>query len=208
MVGDHREMPARLRSLLCRFRTARFHGQMTTSDWCRVIDESTTVGTEMVQFIGGEPTRHPDLPRLVDHARGRGIEVEVYSNLVHVRPELWETCTRPGVRLATSYYADNAAQHEVITKRRGSHARTQRNIIEALRRSIPLRVGIVDVHDGQRRRGHRIRPAATGRPRCPRPDGRRQPVVRELRLRRVGRVTARSRVAVRVLTLVAGRQRA
>lgn len=126
------------------------HGVMTTSDWCRVIDESTTLGVEMVQFIGGEPTMHSDLPRFVDHALGRGIDVEVYSNLIHVRPELWETFTRPGVRLATSYYADNATQHEAITKRRGSHARTRSNIIEALRRSIPLRVGIVDVHDDQR----------------------------------------------------------
>lgn len=123
---------------------------MTPSDWHRVIDESTTLGIEMVQFIGGEPTMHPDLPRFVDHALGRGIEVEVYSNLVHVRPELWETFTLPGVRLATSYYADNVMQHEAITKRRGSHARTKSNIIEALRRSIPLRVGIVDVHDDQR----------------------------------------------------------
>ncbi len=126
------------------------HGVMTMADWCRVIDESTTLGIEMVQCIGGEPTMHPDLPRLVDHALEREIEVEVYSNLVHIRPELWETFTRPGVRLATSYYADNATQHEEITNRRGSHARTKRNIIEALRRSIPLRVGIVDVHDHQR----------------------------------------------------------
>ncbi|MGH3758579.1 radical SAM protein [Actinophytocola sp.] len=126
------------------------HGVMTTSDWCRVIDESTTLGIEMVQFIGGEPTMHPGLPHFVDHALGRGIEVEVYSNLVHVRPELWEAFTRPGVRLATSYYADSATQHAAITKRRGSHARTKSNIVEALRRSIPLRVGMVDVHDDQR----------------------------------------------------------
>lgn len=135
---------------------------MTTSDWCRVIDESTTLGIEMVQFIGGEPTMHPDLPHLVDYALGRGIEVEVYSNLVHVRPELWETFTRPGVRLATSYYADNATQHEAITKRRGSHDRTKRNIIEALRRSIPLRVGIVDVYDGQRVDQARVELASLG----------------------------------------------
>lgn len=126
------------------------HGDMTMTDWCRVIDEAKPLGIEMVQFIGGEPTMHPDLPRLVDYALAREIAVEVYSNLVHVRPELWETFTRPGVRLATSYYADDASQHEAITKRRGSHARTKRNIIEALRRSIPLRVGIVDVHDDQR----------------------------------------------------------
>ncbi|OLF05388.1 radical SAM protein [Actinophytocola xinjiangensis] len=126
------------------------HGAMTTRDWCRVIDESAKLGIGMAQFIGGEPTVHPDLARLVNQALGHGIEVEVYSNLVHVRSELWDVFTRPGVRLATSYYADDATQHEAITGRQGSHARTRNNIIEALRRSIPLRVGIVDIDDGQR----------------------------------------------------------
>jgi MoaA/NifB/PqqE/SkfB family radical SAM enzyme len=57
---------------------------------------------------------------------------------------------RPGVRLATSYYADNAKQHEATTKGRGSYTRTRANIAEALRRSIPLRVGVIDVVRGQR----------------------------------------------------------
>jgi MoaA/NifB/PqqE/SkfB family radical SAM enzyme len=76
-----------------------------------------------------------------------GIDVEVYSNLVHIRPRLWETLARPGVRLATSYYSADPTRHEMVTGRLGSHARTTRNIIEALNRSIPLRVGIVNVHD-------------------------------------------------------------
>lgn len=125
-------------------------GEMTLADWCRVIDEANHLNIEMVQFIGGEPTTHPGLPRLVDHAIMRGIGVEVYSNLIHVRRELWDNFTRPGVSLATSYYSDDAAQHDAITGRRGSHARTKRSIIEALRRAVPLRVGIVDVHDDQR----------------------------------------------------------
>jgi len=126
------------------------HGSMSRSDWLRVIDEAATLGVEMVQFIGGEPTLNPALPNLVEHALSRGVDVEIYSNLVHVRSHLWETLTRPGVRLATSYYTDDATQHESITTRRGSHTRTKNNMIEALRRDIPLRVGIVDLHDGQR----------------------------------------------------------
>ncbi|MGH3756924.1 radical SAM protein [Actinophytocola sp.] len=123
---------------------------MTKSDWRRVIDEAKPLGIEIVQFIGGEPTMHPDLPGFVDHALAHGISVEIYSNLLHVRPALWDTLSRPDVRLATSYYTDDAAQHEAITQGRGSHARTRSNIIEMVRRSIPLRVGIVDVHNGQR----------------------------------------------------------
>lgn len=39
-------------------------GSMTTNDWYRVIDEAASMGIRMVQFIGGEPTLHPDLPDL------------------------------------------------------------------------------------------------------------------------------------------------
>lgn len=126
------------------------HGTMTGADWRRVIDQAAALGVHMIQFIGGEPTLHPELPRLVDHALRRHVDVEVFTNLVHVTPRLWDAFARPGVRLATSYYSDDPGQHTAVTGRRGSHARTTANIAEAVRRSIPLRVGVVDVMDGQR----------------------------------------------------------
>lgn len=123
---------------------------MTAADWRRVIDQAADVGVAMVQFIGGEPTLHPDLPELLGHALERGLEVEVFSNLVHVTPVLWETFGQDGVRLACSYYSDQAGQHAAVTGRAGSHARTRANIVEAVRRSIPLRVGVIDLGDEQR----------------------------------------------------------
>lgn len=123
---------------------------MTAADWRRVIDQAASLGVRMVQFIGGEPTLHPELPGFVDRALMAGVEVEVFSNLVHVTPALWETFRRPGVRLACSYYSDDSAQHASVTGWPGSHARTRANIVEALRRSIPLRVGVVDLGAGQR----------------------------------------------------------
>lgn len=51
--------------------------------------------------------------------------------------------------LATSYYSDRAEEHERITNGPGSRQRTRGNITEALRRGIPLRVGVVDVLEGQ-----------------------------------------------------------
>ncbi|MDG4793079.1 radical SAM protein [Micromonospora sp. WMMD1082] len=126
------------------------HGSMAAADWRRVIDQSVELGVEMVQFIGGEPTLHPDLPDLLGYALAAGVEVEVFSNLVHVTPALWELFAQPGVRLACSYYSDRAGQHAAITGRAGSYARTRANIGEAVRRSIPLRVGVIDMGEGQR----------------------------------------------------------
>ncbi|SEQ70917.1 Radical SAM superfamily protein [Lentzea xinjiangensis] len=127
-------------------------GVLSTQDWLRVIGELAGLGARSVQFIGGEPTLHPDLPELVDRALAAGFEVEVFSNLVHVGPRLWDCFSRPGVRLATSYYSDTAAQHEAVTRRRGSHARTRANIAEAVGRGIPLRAGVIDVRGPGRQR--------------------------------------------------------
>ncbi len=102
-----------------------------------------------MQYIGGEPTLHPSLPALIEHARHRDVEVEVFSNLVHVKPELWDVLSQPGVRLATSYYSTDPGEHGAITRRR-TYERTKANIAEAVRRSIPLRAGVVDLWDGQR----------------------------------------------------------
>jgi hypothetical protein len=72
----------------------------------------------------------------------------VYSNLVRVTDALWEVFQLSGVRVATSYYSAYGAQHNAVTGRR-SHDRTLANIRETLRRGIPIRVGLVDVDDGQ-----------------------------------------------------------
>lgn len=126
------------------------HGTMVTADWLRVLDDAPRAGVLEVQFIGGEPTTHPDFYGLAERALCNGLNVEVYSNLYRISAELWELFERPGVRLATSYYSDDAAQHDAVTLRPGSHGHTRAAIVEALRRRIPLRVGIIDLGDDQR----------------------------------------------------------
>jgi hypothetical protein len=122
---------------------------MTLADWRRVIDQAAALGVSLVQFIGGEPTLHPHLPALIQHALGRMMEVEVYTNLSHVSEEMWRVFAQPGVRLVASYYSTDAQQHDVITGRPGSHARTRANVVRALHRRIPIRIGTVEVHDDQ-----------------------------------------------------------
>ncbi|MFC7386945.1 radical SAM/SPASM domain-containing protein [Sphaerisporangium rhizosphaerae] len=126
------------------------HGTMTTGDWEDLLASTRAAGIETVQFIGGEPTKHPDFERLVRHALTQGLKVQVFSNLYHVPDRRWGLFTDPDVTLATSYYSDDPAEHDRVTRRGGSHARTLANIQEALRRGIPLKVAIVELEDGQR----------------------------------------------------------
>lgn len=126
------------------------HGAMTVADWTNVIEQLAGMGTLDVQFIGGEPTLYPNLAELIRHARGVGLSVEVFSNMSHIRDELWETFTECGVHLAMSYYSDDDADHDAVTKLRGSHKRTRQNVKKALSLGIPLRAGVVAVREGQR----------------------------------------------------------
>jgi MoaA/NifB/PqqE/SkfB family radical SAM enzyme len=138
------------------------HGTMTGEDWRRVIDEAAALGVETVQFIGGEPSTHPEFTELVWHALNAGLRVQVFSNLYRVRAKHWELFSHPRVTLGTSYYSDDPAEHDEITGRQGSHDSTRANIIEAVRRGIHVKVGIIHMRDGQRTEEARAEMAALG----------------------------------------------
>ncbi|MFJ5095446.1 radical SAM protein [Streptomyces sp. NPDC088557] len=129
---------------------AQGHGDMTGQDWHRIIDEAVVLGTRTVQFIGGEPTLHPDFTELVEHALRVGLAVRIHSNLYRVRAEHWPLFEHPRVSVATTCHSDTAAEHDAITGRNGSHAATRASIVEAGRRGVKTRVAIVDHGNGQR----------------------------------------------------------
>lgn len=128
----------------------RSHSSMSANDWIQVIDQIAALGVELVQFIGGEPTLHPNLPDFVRHALSRGLKVEVYTNLAHITDTMWEVFRLPGVSLATSYFSDDPAEHDAITQRARSHKHTSVNIQRALELDIPIRAGVVRVDEQQR----------------------------------------------------------
>lgn len=126
------------------------HGSMAAADWQRVTDELAALGVRDVQFIGGEPTLHPDLPRFIRHARDRHMRIEVFSNLTHISDAVWDVLRLPDVRLAFSYYSDDPDDHDDVTESRGSHARTRANVEKALALGVPMRGSVINVLQGQR----------------------------------------------------------
>ncbi|WP_433332438.1 radical SAM protein [Spirillospora sp. CA-294931] len=125
------------------------HGTMTRDDWLNALSQAADCGFRIIRFIGGEPTMHPNAPELVRHAISLGLRAEVYSNLVHVTAEWWELFQCEGVSLATSYYSDDASEHNALTGR-PSHRHTRANIEKAVQLGIPVRAGIVAASQDQR----------------------------------------------------------
>lgn len=125
------------------------HGIMTEAHWIDVVDQAAAMNFTAVQLIGGEPTLSPAFEPVLRHAVNSGLRVEVYTNFFHVREHWWELFSLEGVSLATSYYSDQAVQHDAMTTRIGSHQRTTANIQEALARGIPVRVGLVELPTGK-----------------------------------------------------------
>lgn len=126
------------------------HGTMTVSDWAGTITQLAAMGARDVQFIGGEPLLYPRIVHLIIHAREAGLTVEVFSNLTAVSETQWQVFKEYDVRLATSYYSDTAADHDAVTDRKGSHARTRANIMRAQELGLTLRGGVIQVRPQQR----------------------------------------------------------
>lgn len=116
------------------------YGNMTHGDWTSVLDEAAELGCRSVQFIGGEPTMHPRLHDLVDHANHRGFEfIEVYTNATRLGTKLLGCFQRSGVHVATSFYSDDPVVHEQITQGKELAAHGQRHRKRAGRRALDPR---------------------------------------------------------------------
>jgi MoaA/NifB/PqqE/SkfB family radical SAM enzyme len=118
---------------------------METKDWLVVLRDGASLNCKDVQFIGGEPTLHPDLPELISFAAEHGYTfIEVYTNATAISPALLNVFVDCRVSVALSFYSDDACTHDTITKRPGSFSRTLANIKRLVKKGIPIRAGVVE----------------------------------------------------------------
>jgi len=118
--------------------------RMKFADWCRVIEDARSAGCRRLQFIGGEPTIHPDLEPLLEHAARVGFRrCEVFTNATLLRDGLVRTFKRLRVLVHFSFYSFDPAVHDRITGQKGSFERTVEGIRELVRRRVRLAAGII-----------------------------------------------------------------
>jgi radical SAM protein with 4Fe4S-binding SPASM domain len=53
---------------------------MSLTDCCAMFDRLSAAGVQTIDFIGGEPTMHPDIIHIITEATSRGFRVNISSN--------------------------------------------------------------------------------------------------------------------------------
>jgi radical SAM protein with 4Fe4S-binding SPASM domain len=101
------------------------HGELTTAECLKVLDDLARSGALFLTFSGGEIFLRPDLYEILAAARRLHFDISLKSNALLVTPERAARLREFGVRrVQISVYSDIPAVHDAITKVPGSLQRT------------------------------------------------------------------------------------
>jgi radical SAM protein with 4Fe4S-binding SPASM domain len=101
------------------------HGELTTAECLKVLEDLARSGTLFLTFSGGEIFLRPDLYEILAAARCLHFDISLKSNALLVTPERAARLREFGVRrVQISVYSDIPAIHDGITKVPGSLERT------------------------------------------------------------------------------------
>jgi radical SAM protein with 4Fe4S-binding SPASM domain len=101
------------------------HGELTTAECLKVLDDLARSGALFLTFSGGEIFLRPDLYEILAAARRLHFDISLKSNALLVTPERAARLREFGVRrVQISVYSDVPAVHDAITKVPGSLQRT------------------------------------------------------------------------------------
>ena len=101
------------------------HGELTTAECLKVLDDLARSGALFLTFSGGEIFLRPDLYEILAAARRLHFDISLKTNALLVTPERAARLREFGVRrVQISVYSDIPAVHDAITKVPGSLQRT------------------------------------------------------------------------------------
>jgi len=129
------------------------HGEMTTAEIKRVLDELADAGTLFLTFSGGEVLMRRDFFELLEYARQLMFAVRIKTNAVMIGKAEARRMLELGIdQVQVSIYSHRREVHDAITKLSGSLRRS----VEAIRslRAQGLRVTIANVLMAANMRDH------------------------------------------------------
>jgi MoaA/NifB/PqqE/SkfB family radical SAM enzyme len=108
-----------------------------------IIDDAAELGFARVQLTGGDPLLSKQLVPSVRRVRERGMQAEIYTNGLLLRPELLDELVPLAPSIAISFYSHDPALHDAVTRTPGSQRRTLQAIEGVLASGLSLRVAII-----------------------------------------------------------------
>jgi radical SAM protein with 4Fe4S-binding SPASM domain len=125
---------------------AELLGTMSYNDWHKTMKEAYATGCRNLQFIGGEPTMHPNFLDLLIDAKSIGFQfIEVYTNGTLLTDTHFNLFKELNIALAFSIYGNEAHIHDFVTNRKGSFNKTIKSIERAIELDLKIRIGIVEM---------------------------------------------------------------
>ncbi len=109
-----------------------------------LLADAKALGFRSVQLTGGDPLISNCCVPAVRYAAELGFAfIEIYTNGLALRGALYADIKEFPVSFAFSFYSNDAAVHDAITRTHGSHQRTLAAIALCQNDGIPFRVGII-----------------------------------------------------------------
>src|SRR3989442_9543885 len=122
------------------------HGELTTAECLKVLDDLARSGTLFLTFSGGEIFLRPDLYEILAAARRLHFDISLKTNALLVTAERAARLRELGVRRGQiSVYSDIPAVHDAITKVAGSLQRTLAAVPILLEQGMQVKMGFPPV---------------------------------------------------------------
>ena len=92
-----------------------------------LLDDARAIGMWDVRLYGGEPLLHPDLPRMVEHTVGLGLECYLTTNGIRLGEQI-DTLYAAGLRRVTIGFYGVGDAYDRYAQRKGRFARVEASI--------------------------------------------------------------------------------
>lgn len=81
-----------------------------------------------IQFTGGEPFTHPQLPEMIEYAKSQGLPVQVFTNGILVRPEVADRITAAGLDYLNMTLLGNPESHSQVARMPKAYEKLRENL--------------------------------------------------------------------------------
>ena len=117
-----------LRCIGCRYGRDFMVGERLDLDTVQsVLDDGRAAGVGRVRFYGGEPLLHPDLPAMIRHAKGLGLDVYVTTNGVLLERRIDELVDSGLDWMSIGFYGIDQ-KYDDYTQKDGHFAKLERSL--------------------------------------------------------------------------------